>query len=68
MHHTDVADASVDPNGSGAKATVENNSRDEILFAVGWTSELTGFFHCRVTGEAKICDAAGCASTKPLGP
>jgi hypothetical protein len=39
-----VAAGSLDPNGSGTKATVKNNSSDEILFAVGESSEFTGLF------------------------
>jgi hypothetical protein len=32
MHQTAIAAGSVDPNGSGASATVPNNKRDEIRF------------------------------------
>ncbi len=47
MHHTAVADGSVDPNGNGAKATVEKSSRDESLFAGGSLSKFTAMYLSR---------------------
>jgi hypothetical protein len=54
MHHTDVAEESVDPNGKGASATVENSSKGESLFAVERSSDVTVRYRCRRNRDAQL--------------